>query len=205
MFGEGGLYAYCQEKGIPVTSHCSLGGFATYADRVTVSGDIYDIETGILKKVSNQIVEFKNPFFPFVYKAIDERAQTLNNPEIWQLVVEKYPGLYLNLAHLGGKSEDWRSKILSMMADDNRLYSDLACRTGPSVLQSIKAEVFDGHLSPAMSRIMYGSDYYILMLFTDDLGNYLRSFEETFGPHFETIAAINPQEFLFKQAFSQSY
>ncbi len=199
LFGDGGLYAYCQEKRIPVTSHCSLGGFATYADKATVSGHIYDVKTNALRKVSNQTIEFECHFFPQVHKAIEERAQTLNNPDIWKLVVERYPDLYLNLAHLGGKSEDWRTKILNMMDDKNRLYSDLACHTNPLVLQSIKAKIFDGQLSPAMSRIMYGSDYYILILFTSDFGKYLHSFEETFASCFDAISAVNAEEFLFKR------
>ncbi|MGA3085578.1 MAG: amidohydrolase family protein [Thermodesulfobacteriota bacterium] len=198
LMGANNLYAYCQDKGIPITAHCSNGGFATYADKVIVSGHIYDRNTGQVKEVNQETIEFQHHFFSETKEAIEERANTLNNPRIWELVVKKYPGLYLNLAHLGGNSDDWREVILSMMKNENNLYSDLACHSDPVLLQKIQAEIYNnGPSSQAKGRIMYGSDYYILMLFADDLDGYLKSFKTIFAGDFQTISFSNPQKFLF--------
>jgi predicted TIM-barrel fold metal-dependent hydrolase len=198
LMGDDGLYAHCQGKGIPVTAHCSNGGFATYANKVVVSGHIVDRNTGKVREVNHETIEFQNIFFSETNAAIDERANILNNPMIWELVVNKYPRLYLNLAHLGGKSDDWRKRILSMMQPENNLYSDLACHSDPALLRKIQAEIFSNEPSfPAKGRIMYGSDYYMLMLFSDNLDGYLKSFKELFAEDFRAISFLNPQKFMY--------
>jgi hypothetical protein len=85
-----------------------------------------------------------------------------------------------------------------MMKNENNLYSDLACHSDPVLLQKIQAEIYNnGPSSQAKGRIMYGSDYYILMLFADDLDGYLKSFKTIFAGDFQTISFSNPQKFLF--------
>ncbi len=201
LMGNGGLYAYCQENRIPITAHCSCGGFATYANRATVTGHIYDLDEDSgkrkIREADHETIEFQNPFLPHVGAAIEERAVLLNHPKIWELVVEKYPGLHLNLAHLGGKSGEWRNAILDMMKPENNLYSDLACHADPDIVRSIKTAIFDGHRVPAMDRIIYGSDYYILMLFADELAGYEKSFRDIFGGDFGKLSVVNPGRFLF--------
>jgi hypothetical protein len=83
-----------------------------------------------------------------------------------------------------------------MMKPENGLHSDLACHTDLEVLREIEGEIFQTQRSPAKDRIMYGSDYYVLMLFADKLAGYEGSFRNIFGGNFERISVTNPKRFL---------
>lgn len=100
--GQGGLYQFCQKHGIPITVHCSNGGFASFARRLKVRGHIYN--GGKIRKV-NEVIHFRANFFGWhMTEAIQERATTLNHPKLWKHVLENYPNLHINFAHFGGST-----------------------------------------------------------------------------------------------------
>jgi predicted TIM-barrel fold metal-dependent hydrolase len=198
LMNDKGLYKHCSDNNIPVTSHCSFGGFATYANNTIVSGHVYNRTTQTLQEVTNKTVHFENKIVLHPKAAIEERADILNHPMIWAKVVDAYPGLHLNLAHLGGVSADWRRSILAMMKSENNLYSDLACHDKEDILQDIRSIVFNDPASLAASRVMYGSDYYLLLLFKDSLNEYVASFKNVFGDaDVDRMAIVNTKRFLF--------
>lgn len=199
---RGGIYAFCEDNGIPITTHNSDGGFATLAKRVLVSGHIY--VNGEIQHLDKEYVNFSTSILG--KDAVYERAVTLNHPQLWRKVVEKYPNLILNLAHFGGGEqlggavdhpdvpELWSNNIISLVKDPRyKVYTDLSCYSEFNVLKKF-------HESPVFheikNRVLYGSDFTLLLLFDSDFDSNVAQFKEIFDADFDVIANTNPKEFL---------
>ena len=197
-----GLYAWCEDNGIPVTAHNSDGGFATLSGSVVVNGTI---------QVNGKLHELKNELLKFSKKitdkdAIYERARTLNHPLIWRKVAEKYPKLLLNLAHFGGGRQLeaamdfpdnkglWSNQIIELIKDERyNVYTDVSCFYEFNAIDKL----INSAVYPKIrKRILYGSDYTLLLLFEDNFDENIRLFKEKFGSEFDVIASDNPKEFL---------
>lgn len=98
-----GVYALCQENNIPITVHNSNGGFACFSSVLKVRGHV--LLNGNLVKPSRPLVFDYRFFSRKVHHAIAERARKLNHPQIWALVLKKYPKLTINFAHFGGSGQ----------------------------------------------------------------------------------------------------
>jgi predicted TIM-barrel fold metal-dependent hydrolase len=199
---RGGIYAFCEDNGIPITTHNSDGGFATLAKSVFVTGDIQ--VNGKLHHLNNERVIFTKAIHE--KDAVYERALTLNHPLIWGKVAEKYPNLLLNLAHFGGGRQLeaamdnpdninlWSNKIIDLMKDSRyNVYTDVSCFSDfSSIDKLITSKVYP----EIKKRILYGSDYTLLLLFEDDFDENVRLFRTKFGSDFDIIARENPEVFL---------
>lgn len=199
---KGGIYAFCEENGIPVTAHNSDSGFATFSKSVKISGDIHF--QGQLHKLNNELLTFNTSIFE--KHAIQERALTLNHPLIWRKVVEKYPNLILNLAHFGGGDQLnaalddpsnevlWSNRIISLLKDPRyKVYTDISCFSDFEVIKKfIQSPVYQ----EIKFKTLYGSDYILLLLFENDFDKNVEQFITLFGSDFEIIASKNPKEFL---------
>ncbi len=163
MDKRNGLYAYCVANDIPVIAHCSTPGMPTMNDHLSVPHDswVFDIGQGGLVKLSmDEVVDFSK-------MDRDTKSQYFNHPEIWRVVLDKFPSLRLNLAHFGGDRKDWRDTIVNMINSNKyqNLYTDISCHTDPDVLKKIHDEYVAS--DAVKRRLMYGSDFTILLLFTD--------------------------------------
>jgi len=209
LFGTPGsddcVYKFCEKNRIPITAHNSYGGFATFMDGVEVTGDIYSATgTRYLKK---EVYHFNTSLVKDSGKAIKERALVLNHPSLWEKVLQKYPDLYLNLAHFGGgerlgmaldkvddkESGNWSKKIIGLIQKYPNAYTDVSCFSEFDVLRKLKASVIYNKIK---HKIMYGSDYYLLLLFENDFKKNLLSFREVFADDFDLIARGNPKRYL---------
>jgi predicted TIM-barrel fold metal-dependent hydrolase len=199
---RGGIYAFCEDNGIPVTTHNSDGGFATLAKEVKVTGLIQ--VNGKLHRLNDELLKFSTAIHH--KNAVYERALTLNHPLLWEKVVEKYPNLLLNLAHFGGGSQLnlalenpentnlWTNKIIALLKDSRyKVYTDVSCFTEFEVIAKLLTSPVYREIKP---RILYGSDYTLLLLFEDNFEENVRQFKEKFGKDFDVIARKNPEEFL---------
>ena len=162
---------------------------------IHVNGELFDIKDRV---VFNTTILQKN--------AIQERALTLNHPMIWEKVVEKYPNLILNLAHFGGGTQLgmaldnpgddtlWSNRIIALVKDQRyTVYTDVSCYSDFKVIEKFsKSSVFQ-EIKP---RVLYGSDFILLLLFESDFGNNVEQFKTLFGADFDIIAGTNPKEFL---------
>jgi predicted TIM-barrel fold metal-dependent hydrolase len=205
LFGKDGkkdgLYGWCEKNGIPVTAHNSDGGFATLSKSVWISGFVH--KNGALYELKNSEVVFSTSIFQ--KDAIKERALTLNHPLIWGLVVEKYPDLILNLAHFGGghqldaaisNPEDetlWSNRIIDLIRNNRHVYTDISCFTE---FETIRKFFGSKIYKDIKNKVLYGSDYTLLLLFEDDFDKNVAQFMNIFGSDFDIIAGANPQEFL---------
>lgn len=199
------VYRYCLDNNIPITGHCSYGGFATLENKIEVRGFIYK---------DHQVVEYTGTL-SFTKKIIqrggvEERALALNHPDLWNMVLERYKGLKLNLAHMGirqsndlKKRFEWSELITQMMLRHENLYTDFSCMTEEDAIiylwnMACKADQkYDGQWK-ITDRIMFGTDFWLNML-TKDMDQYLKSFHTVFSEKSEDlirIQTINPCRFL---------
>ncbi len=154
------LYEYCEENGIPITTHCLHGGF--YSD----------------EKVPKKKNQKKKP-------EKDKHYWAMANPENWKPVLDKYKGLKLNLAHFGGdifatkglifKRKDkaqinierkWRETIEGYLKKYDNVYADLAYieamfkEPGPYFRRLKK---YSGN-NKIWNKILYGTDWWPLRI-----------------------------------------
>jgi predicted TIM-barrel fold metal-dependent hydrolase len=197
-----GIYAFCEDNGIPVTAHNSDGGFATLAKSVVINGLIH--VNGKLIQLNNELLKFSKSITE--KDAIYERALAINHPLVWGKVAEKYPNLRLNLAHFGGGRQLeaamdnpdnpnlWSNRIIELIKDSRyNVYTDVSCFSEFSSIDKLIASKVYPEIK---KRILYGSDYTLLLLFEDDFDKNIRQFRNKFGSDFDIIARQNPEEFL---------
>lgn len=197
-----GIYAFCEDNGIPVTAHNSDGGFATLAKSVVINGLIH--VNGKLIQLNNELLKFSKAITE--KDAIYERALAINHPLVWGKVAEKYPNLRLNLAHFGGGRQLeaamdhpenlnlWSNRIIELIKDSRyNVYTDVSCFSEFSSIDKLIASKVYPEIK---KRILYGSDYTLLLLFEDNFDENVRQFRNKFGSDFDIIARQNPEEFL---------
>jgi predicted TIM-barrel fold metal-dependent hydrolase len=190
------IYEYCSAKNLPVTAHCSHVGFASFENTIKINGLINDPEKGLIE-LKKENYSFSIPFLGKDW--VEERASVLNDPIIWEEVLERFPNLKLNLAHFGkwDKGNIWQEKIFNMMNKYPNLYTDLSCYAEIEVLDEFKERYWKRASDSVRKRIMYGSDYYLNLVFTDSFKEYLENFKKVFSPEeFNQISMINPRRFL---------
>lgn len=199
------VYRYCVDHNIPITAHCSYGGFATLENKVNVQGAIYK---------DNQVMHYDGElkFAKKIFNpgGVEERALALNHPDLWNAVLNKYKGLKLNLAHMGIRSVDdfderyeWSNLIIKMMLEHETLYTDLSCMSAKESIAYLwelgsKADQECDFDLKITDRIMFGTDFWLSMLFKD-LKLYMQDFEDVFAnkPNdFIRLQQINPKRFL---------
>jgi hypothetical protein len=214
------LYNYCIKNDIPITAHNSDSGFATFTNTANINGYIYNAETDDIEDVKGTVV-FKKKIdilkFEFDEGWIEERAMVLNHPKIWNHVLNKFNGLRLNLAHFGGSGQlnsfinsrngetpeyetySWAETIFSMLQNPlyKNFYTDLSCfnQTDDIKLSTFKEKLFDTN-PDIQNNILYGSDFYLNMIFMDNFNDYLAMFKTAFGSDFEKISVNNNRTFL---------
>lgn len=199
------VYQYCLEHQLPVTAHCSYGGFATLENKIDVRGAIYE---------GNRVKEYTGPvhFKKRIIQSggVEERALLLNHPDLWKVVLERYKGLRLNLAHMGVRGSEnihekheWSDLIIQMMLEHENLYTDLSCMSEKESIAHLwdlgsKADKQCLFNLKVTDRIMFGTDFWLNVLFKD-LALYLNDFESVFTHKQKDLIRlqqINPKRFL---------
>ena len=65
-------------------------------------------------------------------------------------------------------------------------------------LRNFKASFYNKLTDYEKSKILYGSDYFLLQFFGPSMKQYLSDFKAAFGDDFDVIASENPKRFLFE-------
>ena len=192
--GDECVYSICEKLGIPIIAHCSRGGFVTFQDKIRVTGHILDLVTQAPIYMEDYVLEFENSLGNPTSK-INEVSDRLNHPKLWELVLERYPNLKLDLAHWGGESAEWRSLITEMLRKYKNLYSDFACAE-EKFFKDIIADFNDPEKPYLKEKLLYGSDYHILMLFSENIQSYLKMFLTSLSKEdWDMISITNPNRF----------
>ncbi len=200
-----GLYAFCSAHNIPVTAHCAYEGFATPLEEIEIFGYYYkksdkDPKIGTLEAIHGNVRFSKM----FTRGWVGERADKLNHPDLWEKVLQQFPDLKLNLAHFGYPNPDWNDLLFSMMHKYPNLYTDLSCWTDVGLLKEFKSKYFLKASVDVKSRMMYGSDFYLDLIFIGSFQEYFKNFTELFSPdEFSQIARDNVKKFLFAKSTAE--
>ena len=201
VFIDSDFYGFCAQKGIPIITHNSFGGFASLLDKIHINGDIYDETSGIT--YVDKDVDFVSITKGFDNMVLDKGTK-LNHPKLWRTVLEKHNDLKLDLAHFGHGNDKWQTEIYNMLCEkkDNgdlkfpNLYVDLSCYTEKDQLKLVKEKFYDKAPEAVKRKFLYGSDFYLNLLTIDSLSTYLKQFKDVFGDDFPRIALHNPKVFL---------
>ncbi|MDC7219998.1 MAG: amidohydrolase family protein [Spirochaetales bacterium] len=220
LMGEGkvkpGLYGWCQKKGIPITVHFAPTGFAHINDSVKIEGDVYFPEAGEIvpgeELYEGGIMTFEKRFWRNSFnEMVEERQLLLNHPLLWRKVLEAYPRLKINFAHMGGYQQAplylegdprgfWTKAALGFLQDYSRVRVDLSnfhsSGPGPDLLEGVKGQIYDKLSRSCKKRVLYGSDFYMLYLVEKELNTYFSRFCRCFGNSMNLLARENPQSFL---------
>lgn len=192
--GDECVYSICERLEIPIIAHCSRGGFVTYQKAIKVSGHIMDKDLKNIIPVHDFELEFEHDLDQMNDK-IHEVSGRLNHPRLWELVMERYPNLKLDLAHWGGESAEWQGMITEMLRKYPNLYTDLAC-TEEKYFQDQIDEMKRPSKEFLLEKVLYGSDYHILMLFSDSIDSYLKMFLDKLSKEdWDRISITNPKRF----------
>ena len=179
------VYANCVEKNIPITTHCSDGGF--------------------LSETTANTVKF-------------------TSPRRWESVLELFPKLKLNFAHLGGGSfkagylkklrpidieaKSWREKVYELATKYENVYTDFSCMCFDHFDYQILKKELDDWLSNHKSeinlydKILFGTDFSINLMFeAESYQEYVGNFttQNVFSDlEMEKFCETNPKMFLFE-------
>ncbi len=189
------LYEYCEKYQIPITAHCSMGGFATFSSQIDINGPVCINEE--IKNDQTQLTFKHNRLIDS--ERVIERANALNHPKLWKIVLEQYPQLKLNLAHFGSHetNEEWTESIFGMMSQFKNLYTDFSCVCEKQIFDRFYNNYYCKAEESVKQRFLYGSDFYLNILFIGSMKTYLRQFKNRFTPEeWIAIAQTNPKRFL---------
>lgn len=147
-------FAMAQNHHIPITSHCSDGGF-------------------------------------FSAKKTRCHLRELSHPKKWRNILDTFPNLKINFAHLGGLNPEWVKEIKYLVDKYPNVYTDVS-----SVLSnSDKCKRYVDKLPK--DRILFGSDWYMSTLdeisYVDLCFNFLHQFSQE---DVQKFVCDNPRRFL---------
>ena len=177
------VYRLCIRHGIPVTAHTSPGGFPSQCNRIETSSRKKDgrIVSVVFDKKACQATR------P-IKKGEHAHSLFFADPENWKEVLESdgLEGLHINLAHFGGEkdilafaegsaeADNWTARIIELMETYDHVYADISYCPNGRMVQAIQSIVRD---HPVVgTRLMFGTDFVMLMQNTIGLRNYFRQY-----------------------------
>ncbi len=164
------VYDYCIKKNIPITTHCSNGGF-----KVVKNADNYTAPGLRWKTVLKNYPELKINFGHFGYqsKFLWLFVRTQWRDTIIELM-SKYPNVYADFSCLS--------------------LSDKECKQLEDLIEEKKNSNHE-----LKDRILFGSDFLVSLIWTDSYNKYLNDFKTTqhLQSLKENFCSKNPEEFLF--------
>lgn len=185
------IFGYCEEMGIPVTTHCSRGGINTDFHSIRVKGTMFNGDG----------YEYIDRDVRFLVRSKWKRY--FNDPRNWVPVLEKYKKLRLNLAHFGGEDEwrlylsgkkgTWVDKIINLAMRYENVFTDISYTFSyrdfyPTIKKMIAGPVGD--------KILFGSDYYMVEMEGHFYSSINTIFVELTDEERGKITEINPGKFL---------
>lgn len=164
------LYSYCQEKSIPITTHCSKGGFRVVGKNPAEKYNSPATWEKVLKKYQNLKLNFAH----FGGKLSAGKWQK----KIIELILnEKYPNVYVDISYVSFNDKSYKSleKMINKLC---------------------KSEEEKGKVK---SKILFGTDFSVNLFEINSYQDYIKYFGNTgkFTKDKNSFCCKNPQEFLF--------
>jgi predicted TIM-barrel fold metal-dependent hydrolase len=120
------------------------------------------------------------------------------NPVHFESILQKYPGLRIDFAHMGSSSSSmaWKDAVMALVNNYDNAYTDFSCYTDPDELARMKTTYWDAN--PKLhERLLFGTDFDV-MYFTGrvTMQSYYDSFKKVFNGEMDRIMHDNPARFL---------
>lgn len=158
------FYELAEKKQIPITVHCSSGG----------------------------------------YRTIDRKlAADYTDPGRWLPVLERFPLLKINFAHLGRQKSGhkWEDTIIHLMTNYPNVYGDFSNRgINEREYQAIYRIMEKGERQKISKRMLFGSDFMINLLWMESYSSYFTTFfDSKVFSSWQKLHFLqrNPERFLF--------
>jgi len=137
-------------------------------------------------------------------------SEELTSPRKWQAVLQAYPHLKLNLAHMGHQEKKkwglfrrrgWQEAVLELTERYDTVYTDISCLGFTAQFYEELRTLLDRHTPRLQERLLFGSDFMINLLWSTSYNDYLALFAHSCLTHDErrALCEINPERFLFRQ------
>jgi predicted TIM-barrel fold metal-dependent hydrolase len=147
------------------------------------------IEKCFLKKE----IKLKGKTIRVIYN-LDKEISDENRKKLWNA-----------LYHVGWQ-DSWSKAILDIVTLYPNAYTDVSCFSNGKItdgiysikepLTNFKENVYDQLPDYVKDKILYGSDFFFILLFGPTMENYISDFKQVFGTEFDRIASRNPERFL---------
>ncbi|MGE5631269.1 MAG: amidohydrolase family protein [Caulobacteraceae bacterium] len=167
------LYEYCMNKGIPVTVHCSDGGFIVGDPQESERRTSPDAWEEVLIKYPDLKINFGH------MGKLGKLKKMLNRQEWAQKIIDyilRYDNVYTDFSNCGFSEEYYKS------------------------LRKLIGSYSEKQQKKINDRILFGSDYMVNLLYCDSYSSYIRVFSES-GSLNEVekskFSSANPEKFLF--------
>ena len=189
------IYKVCEEKNIPVTVHCSRGVIHGHKKRIK---NIPGWKIGSDGELTDE-KESRCFLSGTAY------ANYFNHPKNWEMILEEFPDLRLNIGHFGGekqwmdllkgKNNTWCSRIIDYFTRFKNVYADISFTNAyPELFELIRSRIERSKI--VRERTLYGLDYYMVVV----RGHYRSlkaDFDAAMGDEIiKQIGIINPRKFL---------
>jgi predicted TIM-barrel fold metal-dependent hydrolase len=196
-------YEKCEKEKIPIVNHCSAGGMLTHEqsfykeyiekgykyfpeqkkDNPAFSSDASFVNLSPVADNRASISATSPPLTtPEEVKQTADEWFTENyvHPKAWRKVLDKFPNLYLCLAHFGGddweygpQKSDWIQELISMLTEKGpnntprypNLFTDISCFSiddnMPNFISTMrgKPELWD--------KVLFGTDWYMTLIVSE--------------------------------------
>jgi len=181
------LYQYCEEKNIPVTTHCSDGGFVIMDERWSRERANPAYWARVLEHYPRLKLNFGH--FGVQLRSARHGWGEWNRTIIRLILNDRYPNVYADISDLGASSKTYNylgravEECLGSMA------------SGGEDKEELRRKL--------MYKLLFGTDFMVNLFGADSYLAYLKTWEET--PVFtaeekEILVSENPERFLFGEA-----
>lgn len=183
------IFYLCEKYKIPVTTHCGGTVISTFHSPVVIF-NCSDFDTCTPTTINGSRVKI---------------AQQLNEPSQWELVLQSFPKLKLNLGHFGG-GEGWeiynntgnttgRMDTIKNLMDYEGVYADFSFNISDKNLDEAFLKGLQ-NIPKFQERSMFGTDFWVVLPSTN-LASSTSRFLNHLAPFEQTLLNTNPTKFLF--------
>jgi len=181
------IFQICEEKNIPVLTHCGGESVSTFEKDIRVKKD-------------GSFQTFRIPGATRI-----ARARYLNDPVLWEPVLKKHKNLRLNLAHFSGNT-DWEEyeksgahpridKIKEMLLNpDWKVFADFSYNVADRKTFNQFQKELDER-PDIREKVMFGTDYWVVVPSADLLGMQ-RQFCRQMDKHMDHLLCKVPRAYL---------
>lgn len=216
------LYAFAQDRQIPIMSHCSQGGI-NFQNEEILHCQIHPIDFNrsrayrldLETEEPLHLLDFTNDAYDikrFIGIPLGRMKRNkkfklhFSNPQNYVNVLKQYPKLKICLAHFGGDGQieeyvknpkdrnNWHYVVRELMRKYDNVYADVSYSLwNKKAYKPIAAAIADKEIG---GKVLFGTDYYMTLQEKEET-KLVRDFRKSFSEEdFVKISEENPKKYL---------